>query len=288
MKPPQRQSSQVMLTSRPAETIGALVASRFRIIGFHGAGASSQVLAANDLAQHVPVMLKVLLRNDDINRRRLYRERDVARRLSMSASARSFCRLEDVFIDVFPVWGERPFLALEPIVGDTLGDVMNAGVNDPATIDAMMRALCTAVDHAHRVGVVHGDLKPKNIVLRDGDVAQPVLLDFGSAVLDDRDDLQQRSRTGSVRFAAPELFSGTLPSVQSDCFALAVIAFGLLHQTYPFEAPNSIDLVNNIGELRYTAKTTALQGVFDQAFAPRPTRFVSAPAFADALSDALC
>jgi serine/threonine protein kinase len=131
-----------------------------------------------------------------------------------------------------------PYLAMEYIEGQPL-DRYCADRKLP--VDARIRLflqVCEAVEFAHRNLIVHGDLKPANIlVTADGTVK---LLDFGTAKL-------LRNPEGQVtqfalltpRYASPEQIRGELVNTLSDVFSLGVILYEMLTGAWPFGDPKS-------------------------------------------------
>ena len=81
---------------------------------------------------------------------------------------------------------------------------------------AVGQSLCAALAAVHAAGLIHGDIKPGNILREKG--GRIVLLDFGSA----RDSGAGALRTGSPAYLAPELLEGGPPGVASDVFALGM------------------------------------------------------------------
>jgi serine/threonine protein kinase len=96
-------------------------------------------------------------------------------------------------------------------------------------------ALAQALDHAHRAGWLHRDLKPGNvrIHLPDGIVQ---LTDFGLAKLADSTATLTGVMQGTPRYMAPELLVGESPSAQSDLYALGVILYEMLCGRSPHQA----------------------------------------------------
>src|SRR2546426_2239899 len=102
----------------------------------------------------------------------------------------------------------------------------------------LFRAVCEAVEHAHRHLIVHRDLKPSNILVKpDGSVK---LLDFGIAKqLDSLDGPVDRTRTGlrlmTPAYAAPEQIRGERVGIHTDIYTLGVVLYELLTGRLPFD-----------------------------------------------------
>src|SRR3989449_831279 len=105
----------------------------------------------------------------------------------------------------------------------------------------LFRAVCEAVEHAHRHLIVHRDLKPSNILVKpDGSVK---LLDFGIAKqLDSLEGPVDRTRTGlrlmTPAYAAPEQILGDPVGIHTDIYTLGVVLYELLTGRLPFDLAN--------------------------------------------------
>jgi len=154
------------------------------------------------------------------------------------------------------------YMIMEYIEGEHLLAYCNAGQLGLAQRLAAFLQICDAVSHAHAHRVVHGDLKPANIlVARDGTVK---LVDFGVAtVLGDggAQDLARPLRM-SPAYAAPEQLAGDAAGTASDVHALGVILFELLTGALPWAGGTS-------------SLTHAVQRLL-VVEAPRPSRAVTA------------
>jgi serine/threonine-protein kinase len=97
--------------------------------------------------------------------------------------------------------------------------------------------LCEAVQYAHARGVIHGDLKPDNVVVSDA--AEPFLIDFGLsrclAALAPRERARCGEVAGTLGYMAPERAAGFAGDVRTDIYALGVMLFELLSGRLPVE-----------------------------------------------------
>jgi beta-glucosidase-like glycosyl hydrolase len=126
-------------------------------------------------------------------------------------------------------------------------------------------AMARTLDAAHSRGLVHGDVKPTNVLLAAND--RILLTDFGQGRIEDPD---------ALRYAAPELLAGTRPDGRSDQFALAATAFRLLTATPAFEG--AARGVAEDGHVQFDARALndrqpgvpGLDRVFARAFAFDP------------------
>jgi serine/threonine protein kinase len=162
-------------------------------------------------------------------------------RLAQAAEAASrlqhphVCQLLDHGVLQIPWQGrvlEAPYVSHALLGGGSLGERMAS--HDPAPTPEITRWLTQighALSHAHRRGVVHGDLKPTSIGFDDEGNAY--LMDFALALATSEAD-QPAPLFGAPAYMAPEVWDGQPPAPASDQFALAALAYALYTGTRPF------------------------------------------------------
>jgi serine/threonine protein kinase len=126
----------------------------------------------------------------------------------------------------------RPFLVMAFSTFGTLSDrLRNGPLAWEDTVDLVIKLSC-ALHAAHDAGVIHGDVKPSNVLFTK--YGQPQLMDFGIARVAS-DQLTQTSAVGwTPAFVAPEVLAGAEPTAASDTYSLAATAYALLLGRPPF------------------------------------------------------
>ena len=134
---------------------------------------------------------------------------------------------------------ERAFIVMEQLRGCTLDHLLLRYPQGLPWSEAreISMALLEALAHAHIRGVLHGDIKPGNLMLDDGSIR---LFDFGLGRIVGKDEasvpMLARSRfcAWTPRYAAPELIDGGALSVATDIYAVACVIYELCHGQHPF------------------------------------------------------
>ncbi|MEU6248302.1 serine/threonine-protein kinase [Glycomyces sp. NPDC047010] len=135
------------------------------------------------------------------------------------------------------------YLVMEFVEGKSLADLIaERGRIDARELMPIIAATAEALHHAHVHGVIHRDIKPGNILVRDRD-GRAVLTDFGIARSGASGDLTQTGAVmGTASYIAPEQAEGTGVLPASDMYSLGVVAFHGLTGHRPFQAENPIEL----------------------------------------------
>lgn len=131
-----------------------------------------------------------------------------------------------------------PFLAMERLRGQTLGEVLRAGPIAGAPLRAMVEQVALALEAARQAGVVHRDLKPHNIFLTESGTWKVV--DFGVAVhADSSGTLTQGAVIGTPAYMAREQAKGEAVDHRADTYALGAVIYRCLTGRVPFTAKDT-------------------------------------------------
>jgi serine/threonine-protein kinase len=131
-------------------------------------------------------------------------------------------------------WDERPFIVMEHVGGGSLDDrIRRDGAQPPARALAWLEQAATALDAAHRRGIVHRDVKPANLLLNERDEVR--VADFGIASAAGLDSMTLTGTVlGTAGYLSPEQARGERATPASDEYALAIVAYELLSGERPF------------------------------------------------------
>ncbi|HWB74896.1 MAG TPA: serine/threonine-protein kinase, partial [Nannocystaceae bacterium] len=135
--------------------------------------------------------------------------------------------------------GTRLYIAMEFVDGGTLGAWLRRERPGPRRVVDVFVACADGLAAAHAAGIVHGDIKPSNILVDlDG---RPRIADFGlsRATRSDGDSIAPPGFFGTLRYAAPEQLGGEEIDVRADQFALCVTLYEALHGEHPFVGDDS-------------------------------------------------
>ena len=241
----------------PAASVPPNCFGAYRAVGLLGRGGTSTVYRAEraDGQYRQTVALKVMA--GYLTGPEFLRRFETERQLLASLNHPNITHLLDGGV---AETGE-PFLVMEYVEGERLDDYCDRlKLSVPRRL-ALFVKVCEAVEYAHRNLIVHGDLKPNNILATaDGGIK---LLDFGTGVLLDaaREFTVTRTRMLTPRYASPERLRGGRVTPAHDVFSLGILLYELLTGAWPFGDPGSM--------LR------ELQRAMDDAYARAPVNAVT-------------
>lgn len=132
------------------------------------------------------------------------------------------------------------YIAMEYIDGPTLKRKIEEEGPLPLELCVeLAEKLCGALDYAHHRGIIHKDLKPANILLRED--GEPILTDFGIA--EEMDEEKKREEVfGSVRYFSPEQAKGEPVDHRTDIYSLGIILYEMTTGRLPFEGEDNLSI----------------------------------------------
>ncbi len=188
------------------------------------------------------------------------------------------------------------FLVMEYIQGDDLKHHLDRGVRYSLEQSLkIIRDLLSALDYAHKQGIVHRDVKPANLLIEPG--GRVKLTDFGVARIQDSGEATrtQGSMVGTLKYMAPEQVQGQKIDSRADLFSVGVVLYQLLTDKRPFDGDNDFSIIHQIiGHTPPPPSSVnprlppAIDAVVARALAKeRDERFATARDFAVALQAAI-
>ena len=227
-------------TTTPRPDLTGTVLGRLQVVARLGAGGMGEVWRAEDPTLRRTVAIKRVSASgsgDPAEAARLLRE---GRRLS----ALNHPNIASVY-DLLEQDGEI-FLVMEYVEGQTLRQRLNQAINVHQFFDIAIQC-ADALTAAHERGILHGDIKPENVMLTEG--GQMKLLDFGLARHVAAAGVTNTAATqslssfaangfaavgGTPSYMAPEVLMGSLPDFRADIFSLGVVFYEMLGGCHPF------------------------------------------------------
>ena len=215
---------------------GQRINDRYEIEKLIGEGGMANVYLARDTILDRRVAVKVLrgdLAGDEKFVRRFQRE-------ALSASSLSHPNIVEIY-DVGEDEGNF-YIVMEYIEGKTLKQLIKKrGVLSLSETMDIMLQLLDALASAHDSYIIHRDIKPQNIMIKDSGLVK--ITDFGIAVaLNSTELTQTNSVMGSVHYLPPEQASGKGSTIRSDIYSLGILMFEMLTGKVPFNGDSAVEI----------------------------------------------
>jgi serine/threonine-protein kinase len=225
---------------------------RYKIRSAIGKGGMGEVFLAEDTELERLVALKVLpedLAQDSERMRRFVQE-------AKSASALNHPNI--ITIHEIGKTDNTHFIATEYIEGETLHERLKSEPMNLKTLLDVAIQVASALDAAHRAGIVHRDIKPENVMIRPDGVVK--ILDFGIAKLTEKrvEAIDAEAATavqagttpgmiiGTANYMSPEQARGKQIDARTDIFSFGIVLYEMLSRKLPFEGENAIDVIGSI------------------------------------------
>ena len=269
--------------------LGKTLDNRYELVEFIGKGGMALVYRAIDHRTGHSVAVKILrpeFNQDEEFLERFEREATTASRMSHH----NIVNLLDVGQD-----GEFRYLVMEYVRGRTLKDVIQQkGALPPAVAAQIGIRILSALQHAHKNGIIHRDIKPQNILVHSDGLIKGA--DFGIARVAGSNTISHSdSVMGSVYYFSPEQAQGKDVTFASDLYSVGVVLYEMMTGQPPFdgETPVAIALQHISGKARPMSEINpavppAMERVVAKAMEKRPEdRYQSALEMAQDLQRAL-
>jgi serine/threonine protein kinase len=192
----------------------------------------------------------------------------------------------------------QPYFVMDCLTGQSLQELLRAeGRMSPQRAQQIFIQCCAAVEHAHRKGVIHRDIKPGNIMITPGSGGRDMVkvVDFGLARL--AEDAQKLTQSGEIwgspLYMSPEQAAAQELDARSDIYSLGTVMFETLTGSPPFRGKNFIETMQmqvnqptpSMHDVAPAAKVPkALEDVVRKALEKEPeNRFQTMAAIKDAL-----
>ncbi len=219
-----------------APVAGALLDARYRVGSPIATGGMSTVYRGVDTRLDRPVAIKIMdarFAGDPAFRMRFEREARSAARIDHP----SVIDVHDQGVD-----HDRLFLVMELVDGSTLRDVLRArgALGVPAAFAVMEQVLCGLAE-AHRLGMVHRDVKPENVLISE--TREVKVADFGLAVAAAQAGASHAGTImGTVAYLSPEQVATGAADPRSDVYAAGILLYELLTGAPPYTGETAISV----------------------------------------------
>ena len=231
---------------------GTLLGGRYRVDSTLGAGGMATVFLCEDERLGREVAVKRLHAHSPTQTaQRFVREA----KLGASLNHPNLVSVYDTVTD-----DEGVLIVMELVRGESLADALRRGPLETDEALSVVRDVASGLDHAHSHGVVHRDVKPANVLLREDGMTK--LVDLGIATAADQTRITQSGIVlGTAAYMAPEQLDGSKAGPATDVYALSVVAFEALSGSRARSGRTPMEIAHQIA----TDGPPDLREVWDQA-----------------------
>lgn len=213
---------------------------RYRIVEVLGRGGMGQVYRAHDMTLDEVVALKTLHIEDETLKESLKTETKLALRVTHKNVVRTF----DLHF-----MQDLQFVTMEYVEGRTMRQALRGVERLPVSIASrIMRQVCLGLNAAHEAGVIHGDVKPDNVMIDNRGVVK--VMDFGVARVAKLERGTRNFVTGTPVYMAPEQIMGEPMDARSDLYSVGIMLYQVFAGRLPFAGESTTQIFH--GHLHQT------------------------------------
>ncbi|QBF33995.1 serine/threonine-protein kinase [Thalassococcus sp. S3] len=258
---------------------------RYKVTGLLGSGSMGTVYAAFDPDIHRKVAIKLI--HPDLLASEKGPDRSIQIRIEAQAAGRC-AHPNIVTLFDFAMQDARPYFVMEHVEGATLKDVMLCKERlPPSRAIPLMTQILDGLDAAHKLGIVHRDVKPANILINDEDLVK--VTDFGIASLAQSDQAGMPVLAGTPSYMSPEQSRGDPVDARADLFSAGVIFYQMLTGRRLFGSGSATEIMRRVAHNEHPSLDVddvpdPLRDVLRRALdTDRERRFASASEMSQAL-----
>ena len=218
--------------------IGKIIGNRYEILEEVGLGGMATVYKAKDHVLNRLVAVKVL--KDEFTT-----DAEFVKRFNTEAQAAASLSHPNI-VSIYDVGHEDEnnlyYIVMELIQGKTLKEIINSEgkLSWKWAVNIAMQ-IASALEMAHKKGIIHRDIKPHNIIITEDGIAK--VTDFGIAKAVSNSTITAFGTTiGSVHYFSPEQAKGGFTDAKSDLYSLGVVMYEMLTGKVPFDADTPVSV----------------------------------------------
>ena len=218
--------------------IGKIIGNRYEVLEEVGLGGMATVFKAKDHVLNRLVAVKVL--KDEFTT-----DNEFVKRFNTEAQAAASLSHPNI-VSIYDVGHEEEnnlyYIVMELVQGKTLKEIINAeGVLSWKWSLNIAMQIASALELAHKNGIIHRDIKPHNIIITEDGIAK--VTDFGIAKAVSNSTITAFGTTiGSVHYFSPEQAKGGITDAKSDLYSLGVVMYEMLTGKVPFDADTPVSV----------------------------------------------
>ena len=223
----------------------SLAGGRYQLGQLVGRGGMAEVHVALDTRLGRTVAVKIMradFANDKIFLERFRREAHSVAQMNNPNIVNIYDSGEEVVATETGQTEHLPYLVMEYVKGQTLRDILKVnGALSQRDAEQVMMGVLNALEYSHRMGIIHRDIKPGNIMISEQGVVK--VMDFGIArALDDSAATMTQSQgvVGTAQYLSPEQARGETVDMRSDLYSAGCVLYEMLTGRVPFDSNNPV------------------------------------------------